>query len=443
MSNNPKGKNQYHNGTKPSDEVLQTKLMQYAAESLTHREMLQGLSSELDYHISDRKLSNLLRELKIPTVHLASKRMTPEMQSMLVTEKLADDPYHRKGPNTIKSLLHQEGTPLPRDVVRRIQKDTQGPMAAYNRAPGRKAGQITRTKVLLLGPFQEIHCDGHEKLYSAALDMGGVGIGIYLFRQKVGKIEMLVAVPDARRADIVGHLHLDLVEQCGYRIALQMTVDGGSETGEMYAQHTALRAIYSPQEFNDLEQWPPYVALPSTRNIIAEAMWAYMRKHTGKDLQQLIKEGASNGYFSPHNPVHRDLFHWLWSRIVQACLDKFTQYWNNHKTRANTKSDYPSGTSPNHVMRCPRDFNLRDDLGVAVDPEGVNALRGRLPPRQEMFRWTTLQEFDIRAQVVYETVANSIQPRPPKLEDGIKAALRGWEVFSHMSPLLENWYRAL
>jgi len=139
-----------------------------------------------------------------------------------------------------------------------IQKANQGPLAAYNRGPHHKAKKIPRAHLILLGPYQEIDCDGHEKLYSQALMLGGVGIGIYGFRQHVGKIEMLVAVPDARRADIVGHLHLDLIEKCGYReslhytaillltiiyigMAVRMTVDGGSETGEMFAQHTALR----------------------------------------------------------------------------------------------------------------------------------------------------------------------------------------------------------
>ncbi|KAL0062820.1 hypothetical protein AAF712_010272 [Marasmius tenuissimus] len=429
MSNNPSGKNQYRNGTKPPDDKLRERLTQYAAENLTHHEMLQALSADLNYCIKDRKLCDLLKNLNIPTTRLASKSMTPEMQETLVANKLAEDPNRRRGPNTIKSLLHQDGT--PRDKVRSLQKQVQGPMAAYNRAPRHKAQKTPRTALVLLGPYQEIDCDGHEKLYSSSLMLGGVGIGIYGFRQHVGKIEMLVAVPDARRADIVGHLHLDLVEKCGYHIAVRMTVDGGSETGEI--------SVYSPEEFQDLDEWPAFVAVPSTRNIVAEAMWSYLRRHVGIHLQDTLRQGATNGLFRPYNKIHKDLFHWLWSKIVQACLDQFTRYWNSHKTRSSPASNFPSATTPNHVMRCPHEFSLRN-VSIAVDPEAVDALRERLPPRQDVFRWTVLPEFDSRAQVIYEVVADGMNPRP-NLEDGLKVALRGWEIFGHMSPLLENWYR--
>jgi len=134
----------------------------------------------------------------------------------------------------------------------------------------------------------------------------------------------------------------------------------------------------------------------------------------------------------------RDLFHWLWSKIVQACLNQFMHYWNNHKTRNRPGSSFPSGTTPNHIMRCPHEFDLQD-FHLPVDPEAVDALRERLPPRKEIFQWTVLPEFDSRAQVVYEIVTDDLDPRP-NLEDGYKMVLCGWDIFAQMSPLLEDWY---
>ncbi|KAL0068266.1 hypothetical protein AAF712_004651 [Marasmius tenuissimus] len=94
MPKNPTGKNQHSNGTKPDTDTLKAKLTQYALENLTHCEMIEGLSADLGYHIKDRTLSTLLNHLEIPTTRLAAKKMTLEMQILLVAEKLEDDPNH-------------------------------------------------------------------------------------------------------------------------------------------------------------------------------------------------------------------------------------------------------------------------------------------------------------------------------------------------------------
>ncbi|KAJ7769565.1 hypothetical protein DFH07DRAFT_735988, partial [Mycena maculata] len=51
-------------------------------------------------------------------------------------------------------------------------------------------------------------------------------------------------VPNAHGSSTMGHYYLDLVEKNG--VFLQATVDGGSETGELYAAHIALRLVEVP-----------------------------------------------------------------------------------------------------------------------------------------------------------------------------------------------------
>ncbi|KAK7452143.1 hypothetical protein VKT23_012248 [Stygiomarasmius scandens] len=296
MSNNPQGKNQYHNGTRPSDDVLHAKLLQYASEGLRYTEMISALG--------DRKLSNLLKQFEIPTARRNSKLLSEDVKQELVHEKLRNDPYHHKGPNTIKSLLHQDLNPLPRSTVRSIQRAYEGPAGPILRAPG-MTKRIQRKPLLVLGPGQEMHSDGHEKWTASAIQLGDVGIGVYGFRQHVGHISYLTVIPDARRADAVGHLHLDMIEACGYRIPVQCTVDKGSETGELYAQQVALRAVFSPEEFQDTEKWPAFVAVPSTRNIMVECMWKWLLQFGGREVQDILKEGRTNGIFKIGHPVHR------------------------------------------------------------------------------------------------------------------------------------------
>lgn len=89
------------------------------------------------------------------------------------------------------------------------------PAAAKARYPGNKE-KIVRKNLTAQGVFQEIHCDGHEKLSTAALKMGPVGISIYGYRDKGSTVvPHLVTVPDARHAVVIGHVYLDFVEEFG------------------------------------------------------------------------------------------------------------------------------------------------------------------------------------------------------------------------------------
>jgi hypothetical protein len=82
------------------------------------------------------------------------------------------------------------------------------------RFPGAKKKKI-RGQLHAVGPWHEIHADGHEKLDHKALKMGpNVSIPIYAFRDKWSGIPLyLVVVPNDRLAAAIGHIYLDMISE--------------------------------------------------------------------------------------------------------------------------------------------------------------------------------------------------------------------------------------
>ncbi|KAJ8089941.1 hypothetical protein PM082_018519 [Marasmius tenuissimus] len=384
--------------------------------------MIARLKADHSWVVGKTNLYKAMKELKITnTSRKNKKKLSEEVKRSLVVEKIEDDQYRRNGPQAIQDMLAREHNIIPRDEIRQIMK-TFAPEGFILRRPGRHIS-LPRGKLLQLGPWQELHADGHEKLCSSALRMGPVGIAIYGFRQHVRKIELLVVVPDARKADAVGHLHLDVIEKNG-KIPIQMTVDKGSETGELYAQQVSLRTAFSDL---DTVEYPPFVALTSTHNITIESCWKWLHKYNGIGIREVLEQGKNNGLFQPTNPLHCDLFHWLWPKIVQGCLDEFVDYWNKHKIRTQD-GVRTSGTTPNQIMACPELYGLVD-CSIPVDTQAVDALRGRLPPRKEVLRWVS-DEFEVVAQAAYEAIGN-----PPLTGSHVLGS--GWTMFAELAETID------
>jgi hypothetical protein len=101
-----------------------------------------------------------------------------------------------------------------RDTIHQVMKDN-APGSSKDQYPGNKE-KIIRRNLTAQGVFQELHFDGHEKLATAALRMGPIGISVYGAQDKgSGIVPILVAVPDARQSVVVGHIYLDLIEEFG------------------------------------------------------------------------------------------------------------------------------------------------------------------------------------------------------------------------------------
>ncbi|KAJ7239533.1 hypothetical protein C8J57DRAFT_1086260 [Mycena rebaudengoi] len=414
---NPSGTNGHYNGTRPPDSVLGPALHDYSKKSLLLAVRLDYLLKDFGYDIKLSTLKKLNREFKVPTV----KKPPPDhISTTLVAEVIVNNVSSRNGPRTVQDQISRhDGTKIPRDTVRRIMSDID-PDGAEARFPGRRHQPKKRGHLTDTGVYFELHFDGHEKLNFKALRMGPVGIDIYGSRcHSSSKMVKFLVVPNARCSSTVGHYYLDLVEKNG-AVFVQATVDGGSETGELYAAHIALRQYCMPDIL--IEDTPAFVPLKSTDNIPIESSWHLFTNYVGLDIKQIILLGKSLNYFHAGVQLHIDLFNWLWPKIVQHSLDDFVEYWNNHKIRAQRNKLLPSGFSPNYICDFPERFGLTN-FSAPAPQNLVDALRESIPKsREECYRWVS-DEFDANAWEVYEQIG---QPKFLLTE--------GWTIFCQMLP---------
>jgi len=79
----------------------------------------------------------------------------------------------------------------------------------------------------------------------------------------------------------------------------------------------------------------------------------------------------------------RQSFYCLWPKILQIQLDKFVEYWNNHKIRTQKERSTMLGATPRHGFTVPA-----QDCRITVNQAMINALRLQIPiPREESMRW--------------------------------------------------------
>ncbi|KAF8184632.1 hypothetical protein K438DRAFT_1907864 [Mycena galopus ATCC 62051] len=330
---NSHGHNGHENGTLP--ENLREILQQFATNSTPLQEHCDILRQQHNYDIKKTKLKNLNREHGIGL----ARRPPPEhICTTLIANQMAENVTVTNGPNTIqKRIALQDHLPLARQALR----------------------------------------------------MGRASINMYGSRcHGSGYIVDMAVVPNTRCPFTIGHLYLDLVESTG-EMPVQITVDGGTETQYIFQFHEQLRAQFLPDVSST--EVPACVALKSSDNIPIEALWSYFLKYTGHDLKAAILVGKTENYINVANEVHMDLFHWLWSRIVQNAVNHFVQYWNTHKTRKQSNKYLPSGVAPQTVFQHPENFGLRH-AGIPVN---------LTVSREDCLRWVPL-EFDLHATAAYE-----------------------------------------
>ncbi|KAJ7433630.1 hypothetical protein B0H11DRAFT_2375516 [Mycena galericulata] len=417
---NTTGANGTDNGILPPDDELKEILFDFERKSLSRELRLRYLQEKHHVKIGLTKLKDLNRKFNVPS---SRKFRDVEAATEAIADILSRVVYQGQGSDTVKKIASLRlNLTIPRDFVRATMKGLVGQKPSDMRRPGRGKGPKIRTALNAIGIFQEIHVDGHEKLGEKALQMGsGIGIDVYGMRDHVGKILLLQAVPNSRLSDTVGHLFLDMVSDF-QATSVQVTFDGGSELGWLAAFQTTLREIFAPDLSAD--EWRPVVAVKSTSNITIESTWSYDRQFNGRSLRAIIEEGRI--HLIPGDLVHRSLFRWLWSKIVQIGLDEFMDYFNNKKTRKQRNRILPSGVAPNVVFDMPADYGL-ENLAIPVTQAALDELRGLIDtPRDEAFRWVS-HEFDRVATEVYIRIGS------PKLE-----ALSGWTVFNKMAPVLRG-----
>ncbi|KAJ6477985.1 hypothetical protein DFH09DRAFT_1253423 [Mycena vulgaris] len=370
-ANNSKGTNGAENGTWPEEDVLRASLMEYARNAYALDVRMQKLQEQHGLTIGKTLLKKLNKHFNVPSI--ADQQILNEM---------ADDANKYRGAATVQHHLAMAGYNIPRRIAREtmLLNDPDGVDARY---PGRK--KIKRAQLKAHGTWQEIHCDGHEKLGALALQMGDVGLPIYGMKDKWG-------------------------------------MDKGSETGHIYAIMTGLKTAYAPGI--DLGRYPSFVALKSTNNTPIESLWHWFQDQCGKNLYLQVTKGRDEGIFNPNNSIHVLLFNWLWPPIIQGELDHFTEMWNSHVIRRQRNKLMPSGVSPNELYSHPEHYGGRC-FAIPVPKDAIDALRGSIKlTRKAALTWVP-EEFDTIAAQVYEMLGS-----PECSPD------TAWTLFSEMASVL-------
>ena len=78
-------------------------------------------------------------------------------------------------------------------------------------------GAIDRVPLDCLGPWHQLHWDGHEKMGFQALDMGAsVGLPIYAGKDQFSSfVPIMRVMPNVRLGNTIGHFFLDVTEENG------------------------------------------------------------------------------------------------------------------------------------------------------------------------------------------------------------------------------------
>ncbi|RDB26566.1 hypothetical protein Hypma_005671 [Hypsizygus marmoreus] len=416
-SNNSEGSNGANNGTWPPEDILEASLLAYAKERLSLQERIQRLRENHGLIVGLTLLKKLNAHFGVPS---ARKPLPRDMADQLILDKMSEDPNRLRGTGAVMTALSLDGHNVPRRIIRETMLNND-PDGVDRRYPGRK--KVKRVRLQAQGTWQEVHCDGHEKLGALALRMGGVGLPIYGMRDKwSGAILYLVVVPNDRLADTIGHVYLDFIEMYGV-MAQQTTVDKGSETGNMYAIVTGLKETYAPDIC--LNRYPAFVALTSTNNTPIEGLWHWFQDHYGKNLFLHVTRGKDEGIFNPNNPIHVHLFNWIWPPIIQGELDHFTNWWNMHRIRKQNTKNMPSGSTPNAVFTSPEHYCGRR-FSIPIPREATRAMRTTIATSYEDALAWVPPEFDELANLAYKELGS------PEC-----SAETAWELFRSMAALVE------
>ncbi|KAJ7195476.1 hypothetical protein GGX14DRAFT_403946 [Mycena pura] len=371
---NPGGKNGYGTKDYPPDDVLQETLLRYVKHGLKQGQKLpieEAIQAIIDEVEPDVTQSNGPRYVK-------SK----------LKDKLILVPRQE-----FSSILNTVGVDISaRDFVREVMLEHFGD--GFNiRYPGKRKATIVRQALSAIGPFHEVSANGHEKLAAQALKMGNVGFPIYAWKDKwTAYLLKIVVVPDCRTAGAVGHLYLDFLEEIGIA-PIQLNTDKGSETGWQYAIQTAIRDSFARNI--DPNIYPAAIFLKSVHNTIIEAFWRWLHEKWGLNMREHILRGKSEHIYVAEVPFHRDLFNWIFPPLLQAQLDDFRIYWNQHTICSQPEKDMPSGHVPADALEHPGLFG-GIDCGIRVPKNAIQEFRDALTeevgPRESFLAWRYVRQ---------------------------------------------------
>ncbi|KAJ6598518.1 hypothetical protein B0H10DRAFT_2167613 [Mycena sp. CBHHK59/15] len=291
---NPTGKNGAGIKNYPPDKELKETLLKY---------VWQGLSQTT-------KLNEIERRLSIPSVCYTP--VPKDIAAQAVADEADKDVTQRNGPDSVKSKLRDKLI-----MVKCKNKVYRQPLSA-------------------LGQFHKVSSDGHEKLGQQPLKMGDVGLPIYTWKDNwTADLLKISVVLNCWKNTAISHLLLDFLEELGGILI------GPSIQGENFAPDI------------NLDVYPSHVCIKSVHNTIIEAFWWWLCQKLGINLQEFILRGKVEHVFDPNVLIHRDLFNWIFPPLIQAELNEFHTYWNQHKICDQPDKNMPSGHVPADVLEHP------------------------------------------------------------------------------------------
>ncbi|KAF9516259.1 hypothetical protein BS47DRAFT_1360445 [Hydnum rufescens UP504] len=385
-NNNRLGKNGHDNGTCPSDSDLRAALLNYEKWGIENSEQCVCLTKEFGYNIGASMYYKCLQQKQarpdpeVPRDPQCSQGPISGQWKLHWSWTMVDqDPEQLNRPLTIGTQLRFDGVPIAYDHIHEILQKYH-PEGVEKHVPGTKTKM--HKPLIAIGPFDEIHGDGHEKLGHAALRFGP-GLPVYGFKDKYSKVILhLVVVPNSRRLPLLDMC--TLIWSQNIKVIAMYDLDKGSETGEMWAFQKAFREIYAPSI--DSTIIAPWKALKSTDNTPIETVWS--------------------------------LFYWIWVPIHQKALDDFVEFWNAHTI-------CKQSAAPAAIMAAPELYG-GEDVHIPVTLDGVQALRHTLSKsREESMAFFSL-EFGKWADAVFAEI------QQPKVT--LESA---WDIFNQMAACMK------
>jgi hypothetical protein len=168
---------------------------------------------------------------------------------------------------------------------------------------------------------------------------------------------------------------------------------------------TCASEIFAPAI--DPAVYPAHKSIKSVHNTVIEAFWRWLLQKLGINLRDHILRGKNEHIFDPNvafhrfgsrkssfvfiaDTVNRDLFNWIFPPLVQAELDEFRIWWNQHQIRAQRNKNMPSGHVPADALKHPELYGGINCF-VKVPKETIAELRRFLTeevrPRSEHLDW--------------------------------------------------------
>ncbi|KAJ7652422.1 hypothetical protein DFH06DRAFT_1331056 [Mycena polygramma] len=423
------GANQHGTKEYPEDSKLKDAFKRYARENsgagLGYQDQIVRLKHEFQLDIKRNTLCNLRKRLGVESVKKNKANRTETETRQAVIDLKQADVAGGWGVTQVKGRLANAGILIPRDDLRQILHDEFGD-EFENRFVGKKKNLKHRIPLKAYGPYHQEHCDGHEKLSEQGLDIGaGIHLPIYASKdQFTSFVHELRLMPNVRKENAIAHYYLDLVIKRGFIISMQLTTDMGSEL-KMIGRDEVAPELVPPQ-------YPHGVKQSSTNNTPIESFWRWLRDGDGHSTKITLQEGAATGIFLPHDDIHRQTFYWLWVPLIQGGLDRFREYWNNHRLQKSKGKLNASGSSPLNMLINPTSVVATAlDCSIKVNPETVYRLQeahGGQEARDEAFRFIS-REFEADADAVY------VDMGCPELN-----LTTAWGVFQQVVAELESRY---